>query len=120
MQTVELPIIFSQEQVDDFGRITGDDGPVHSVDGIVQGGFIISSLPRWLKQLPISPVKGHERSVSVMLDVKFRNKLPVDTPAIVSFSFSGTAGSVGKMTWRIFSHNLEYCSGSWLVLKVKN
>lgn len=120
MQTVELPIIFTQEQVDDFGRITGDDGPVHSIDGIVQGGFILSSLPRWLKELPVSPVKGHERSVSVMLDSKFRNKLPVDTPATVSFTFSGTNGSVGKMKWRIFSGDIEYCSGNWLVLKVKS
>lgn len=120
MQTFELPIIFTQEQVDDFGRLTGDDGPVHSEDGIVQGGFIISSLPRWLKQLPISPVRGHERSVSVMLESKFRNKLPVNTPAKVSFTITGSSGIAGKMKWRVFDDRVEYCSGTWLVLKVKS
>lgn len=114
-----VPISFTREEVDNFGKLTEDHGPVHSVDGVVQGGFIISCLPKWLRQVPGNPVSGYERSVSAMMNVKFRKKLVAGTPTNIEFKFSGLSGKIGKINWRILDSEHVYCEGEWLVFKVK-
>ena len=115
-----VPVYFTQEEVDNFGRLTGDAGPVHSVDGMVQGGFIVSCLPKWLTQVSGNPVSGYEHSVSAMMNVKFRRKLPVHHQINVEFDFNDTGGKLGKILWRVFDADFTYCEGEWLVFKVKS
>ena len=117
--TLILPIYFTLEQVQDFGRITGDDGPVHSVQGIVQGGFIISMLPKWLNQLLAEHnlLTGMDHSVSMILEAKFRNKLAANTLANVSFSYSEPGVTVSKLNWRVYDDSREYCFGKWVIHK---
>ena len=114
----ELPISFTFEQVIEFGKLTGDDGPVHSVDGIVQGGFILSMLPKWLilvmEQNHITRTPG---TVSAILDSKFRNKLESNHNVIVSFDFESMGKRLSKIKWKIFDVNKEYCSGNWVIHK---
>jgi hypothetical protein len=113
-----LPIYFTFDQVIEFGKFTGDDGPVHSVDGIVQGGFILSMLPKWLVTvMNENNIQRMPNAVSIMLESKFRNKLKSNTPATVSFEFSTGQKSLSKINWRVFDSNTEYCSGFWVVHK---
>ena len=117
-QTFTLPIYFTFDQVIEFGKFTGDDGPVHSIDGVVQGGFILSMLPIWLvtvmndNNIPRMP-----NAVSMILESKFRNKLKSNTSAMVSFDFNVSTTSLSKIDWKVFDDNLEYCSGFWILHK---
>lgn len=118
LKTYTLPIYFTFDQVIEFGEFTGDDGPVHSVDGIVQGGFILSMLPKWIltvvkeNNIPLMP-----NTVSIMLDSKFRNKLKSGKHATVSFEFNVNNTPLSKVAWKVFDDNLEYCSGIWILHK---
>jgi len=117
MQRVyELPILFTFEQVRQFGELTGDNGPVHSVDGVVQGGFILSMLPQWLKDTSDGQefIKGAKQAVSIILDVKFRNKLVADQNAFVKFTYTPNTRFT-KILWQIYDNEKEYCSGNWVI-----
>jgi len=114
----EIPISFTFDQVIAFGDLTGDNGTVHSIDGIVQGGFILSMLPKWLKMTGNGQefIKGSTQAVSIMLDVKFRNKLIADQKAFVKFTYiPGTKFT--KINWEIYDNEKEYCSGNWIIHK---
>ena len=119
MPSYSIPIQFTKEQVVDFGRLTGDDGPVHSIDGVVQGGFILSMLPKWLNQIIAEHDLGTglERSVSIILDVKFRNKLQSGKSVKVSFGYDVAGKTISKLEWRLFDNEKEYCSGKWVIHK---
>ena len=116
--TYELPISFTFDQIIDFGNITGDNGPVHSVDGVVQGGFILSMLPQWLKDTDDGQefIKGPKQAVSVMLDVKFRNKLIANQIVFVKFTYTPSF-KFTKINWKIYDSEKEYCSGNWIIHK---
>jgi hypothetical protein len=114
----ELPISFTFDQVIAFGNLTGDNGPVHSVDGVVQGGFILSMLPQWLKMTSDGQefIKGSKQAVSLMLDVKFRNKLIANQKALVKFTYTPST-KFTKILWEIYDNEKEYCSGNWIIHK---
>jgi hypothetical protein len=117
-KTYTLPIYFTFDQVIEFGKFTGDDGPVHSVDGIVQGGFILSMLPKWMVTvMNENNIQRMPNAVSIMLESKFRNKLKSNTPATVSFEFNTSQKSLSKVIWKVFDNELEYCSGNWIIHK---
>lgn len=115
----ELPVSFTLEQVQQFGELTGDNGPVHSIDGVVQGGFILSMLPKWLNQIIAEHDLGTglERSVSMILDVKFRNKLQSAKSVKVSFGYDVAGKTISKLEWRLFDDEKEYCFGKWVIHK---
>jgi hypothetical protein len=115
--TVDVKI--TKEQVIEFGLLTGDNGPVHSVDGVVQGGFIISMLPKWLTLTADGQnfIKGPKQAVSVMLDTKFRNKLIADTPVTVTFKCNNPGSQISKIAWSLHDNHTEYCSGNWIIHK---
>ena len=114
----ELPISFTFDQVLRFGELTGDNGAVHSIDGVVQGGFILSMLPQWLKDTSDGQefVKGSKQAVSIMLDVKFRNKLIADRLAVVQFTYTPST-KFTKINWKVYDVEREYCSGNWVIHK---
>jgi hypothetical protein len=117
-QTFTLPIYFTFEQVIEFGKFTGDDGPVHSIDGVVQGGFILGMLPKWMViVMNQHNLKRMPNAVSMILEAKFRNKLKSNTPATVSFEFNVNTTSLSKVAWKVFDDNMEYCSGIWILHK---
>jgi hypothetical protein len=113
-----LPVTFTLEQVKEFGELTGDNGPVHSIDGVVQGGFILSMLPQWLKMTGDGQefIKGSKQAVSVMLDVKFRNKLVADQKVLVKFTYI-PSNKLTKINWEVYDREKEYCSGNWIIHK---
>jgi hypothetical protein len=117
-QIFELPILFTFDQVIDFGNLTGDNGAVHSIDGVVQGGFILSMLPQWLKDTSDGQefIKGSKQAVSIMLDVKFRNKLLANQTAFVRFTYTPST-KFTKINWEVYDHEKEYCSGNWIIHK---
>jgi hypothetical protein len=114
----KLPISFTFDQVLKFGELTGDNGSVHSVDRVVQGGFILSMLPQWLKDTSDGQefIKGSKQAVSVMLDVKFRNKLIADQTAFVKFTYTPNS-KLTKINWEVYDSDKEYCSGNWIIHK---
>lgn len=122
MQSISTTIFFNQNQVDEFGRLTGDDGPVHSVDGIVQGGLIIGSLPKYFKKLmeETNLLTGYTHCVSMIMEAKFRNKLPVDRTAVLEFSYATTESNLLKLNWKIYNSDTEYCNGLWVIYKSKS
>lgn len=122
MQSISTPILFSRNQVDEFGRLTGDDGPVHSEEGVVQGGLIIGSLPKYFKNLMIEKklMGGYVYSVSMIVEAKFRNRLLANTPATLEFSYKKSNSSLLKLHWRIYDSNLDYCDGIWVIYKSKS
>jgi hypothetical protein len=119
MPTCTVPVYFTKEQIDNFGNLTGDNGPVHSIDGIVQGGFIISMLPQWLKQTKDGTEfsKSSKQAVSLLLDTKFRNKLPAHTPAKITFTYNEPGTTFSKISWAVHDDTIEYCSGKWIIYK---
>jgi len=114
----ELPISFTFDQIIAFGNLTGDNGPVHSVDRVVQGGFILSMLPQWLKMTGDGQefIKGSKQAVSIMLDVKFRNKLISNQKAVIKFTYT-PSNTFTKINWEIYDNEKEYCSGNWIIHK---
>lgn len=114
----ELPVSFTFDQVRQFGELTGDNGPVHSIDGVVQGGFILSMLPKWLVTvIEQNNIRRLPKAVSVILESKFRNKLESGKNVTVSFEFEVLGKSLSKINWRIFDSEKEYCSGKWVIHK---
>lgn len=117
-KTYTLPIYFTFDQVIEFGKFTGDDGPVHSIDGIVQGGFILSMLPKWMVTvMNENNIQRMPNAVSIMLESKFRNKLKSGQHATVSFEFSPSPKSLSKVNWKVYDREKEYCSGNWIIHK---
>jgi hypothetical protein len=119
MNYLSTTLIVTQEQVNEFGRLSGDNGPVHSVDGIVQGGFIIGLLPKLAKQtFNSNGIYFGSHSVSMMIDGKFRNKLPVETPVTVEFGYKQrSTGALVKLVWKIFDSEKVYSEGNWIIYK---
>lgn len=117
-QIAELPISFTFDQIIEFGNLTGDNGPVHSVDGVVQGGFILSMLPQWLKLTSDGQefIKGSKQAVSMMLDVKFRNKLKSNQNVFVKFTYTPNE-KFTKIFWEIYDLDKVYCGGNWIIHK---
>jgi hypothetical protein len=122
MQSISTSILFSQEQVNDFGRLTGDDGPVHSKEGIVQGGLILSCLPKYFKNLMIEKklMGGYIYSVSMILEAKFRTKLPAGRVVTIEFTYEDPKSIISKIRWRLFDDEFEYCYGRWVIYKSKS
>lgn len=122
MYSISDQISFSQNQVDEFGKLTGDDGPVHSVNGVVQGFLIISSLPKILNNIMTRDNlhAGYTHSVSMILEAKFRNKLPAGKTVTVEFTYENPKAIISKMNWRLFDDQQEYCYGKWVIFKTKS
>jgi hypothetical protein len=122
MHSVSTQISFSQNQVDEFGRLTGDDGPVHSADGVVQGGLIISSLPKCFRKLMIENklLEGYTHNVGVILEAKFRKKLYIDTAVTVEFTYNTLDTNNLHLEWQVFDSQTRYCNGMWIVHKSKS
>ena len=119
MNYLTTTLIVTQEQVNAFGELTGDNGPVHREDGVVQGGFIVSLLPKLAKQtFNGAGIFFGAHSVSMMLDAKFRNKLPVNKLVTVEFGYNPRKNTpLIKLTWRIFDSDINYSEGNWIVYK---
>ena len=119
MYSLSAQISFSSEQVKEFGRITGDNGPVHSVDNKVQGGLIVSCLPKILNDIMTRDDlhEGYTHSVSMILEAKFRNKLPADHVVTVDFTYEDPKAKVSKLKWRLYDDSVEYCFGRWVIYK---
>ncbi len=122
MYSISTQITFSQTEVDEFGRLTGDDGPVHSVNGVVQGGLIIGSLPKFFGKLMIERnlLSGYTHNVSMILEAKFRNKLTVDKLVNIEFTYKNLEANLLKLDWRVFDNDTQYCNGKWVIYKSKN
>jgi len=107
------------EQVKEFGAITGDNGPIHSVNGIVQGGLILGMLPKWLSMTADGEQfdKSGKLAVSMILDAKFRRKLPSNIPITVRFEYNTSSVKYTKINWNIKREMVEYCSGTWVIYK---
>lgn len=119
MLSFDVDILVTFDQVKQFGLLTGDNGPIHSELGIVQGGLILSMLPNWLGQIECDsePDTGNTFSVSAMHTAKFKNKLPSDTWVKINFSHNGLNKRATKIFWRIYDDQIDYCAGEWLVCK---
>lgn len=122
MHVLSAQIHFPKEQVLEFGKITGDSGPVHSVDLMVQGGLIISCLPKILNDIMTRDNlhEGYTHSVSMIVEAKFRTKLPADKIVTIDFTYQDPAKLISKLTWRVHNENTEYCFGKWVIHKSKN
>lgn len=121
MYSLSKEISFTRNQINEFGILTGDNGPIHSIDGIVQGGLIVSCLPKiltdLLAQANINEGKVYASSVSMKLESRFRTKLPADKLVTVEFTFQNPKAIVSKIVWKIYDETSEYCSGKWIVRK---
>ena len=119
MTVLSTQLKFTKEQVSEFGKITGDSGPVHSVDLMVQGGLIVSCLPKILNDIMTRDNlhQGYTHSVSMILEARFRNKLPVEKMVTVDFTYKDPAKLISKLKWRVYTEDIEYCFGRWVIYK---
>lgn len=119
MYSLSTKISFNEAQIDDFARVTGDGGPVHSEDRIVQGGLIVSCLPKILNDIMTRDNlhEGYTHSVSMILEAKFRTKLPANKMVEVKFTYENPKALVSKMNWFVSDENTEYCYGRWVIYK---
>jgi len=122
MHVLSTQLKFTKEQVFEFGKITGDSGPVHSVDLMVQGGLIISCLPKILNDIMTRDNlhEGYTHSVSMILEAKFRNKLPADKLVTVNFTYEDPAKLISRLNWRVYNEDIEYCFGRWVIYKSRS
>ncbi len=122
MHCLTTQISFSTEQVLEFGRITGDDGPVHSEDLVVQGGLIVSCLPKILNDIMTRDNlhEGYTHTVSAVLEAKFRNKLPANKLVNIDFTYENPGTKISKLNWKLYDSELEYCNGFWVLYKSRN
>jgi hypothetical protein len=110
---------FTLDQVLAFAQITDDNGPVHTDVGAVQGGYILSLLPKWLKACGLErAIIERNRTVSVALDVTFRNKLLYNTEFTVEFIIARRGKKINKLHWKIYDGQTEYCYGSWTLCAI--
>lgn len=119
MNVLEKNISFSVDEVVQFGKLTGDDGPIHSIKHYVQGGLIVSTLPKWLREvLQEKKLLNTEFAfVTLIIDARFRNKLPSNTDVMLQFTYDKFGKMSTKMNWKIYSDDIEYCHGSWILFK---
>lgn len=119
MHSFDVNTIITFDQVRQFGILTGDNGPIHSEKGIVQGGLILGMLPKWLAET--SDGKKFSESgriaVSIVLNAKFRRKLQADNPFVVHFNYTTPGDRFTKINWHIRDESSEYCSGDWIIHK---
>jgi hypothetical protein len=122
MHVLSTQLKVTKEQVFEFGKITGDSGPVHSVDLMVQGGLIISCLPKILNDIITRDNlhEGYTHSVSMILEAKFRNKLPADKLVTVNFTYEDPAKLISRLNWRVYNEDIEYCFGKWVIYKSRS
>lgn len=122
MQSVSTTISFTQNQVDEFGRLTGDYGPVHSIDGLVQGSLIVGSLPSIFGQLMVERniLTGYTHNVGMIIEAKFRKKLYTNTPVTLEFNYKTLETNNLNLKWKIFSDQILYCNGTWVIRKSKS
>ena len=119
MFNLTTTVSFSKEQVINFAKITGDDGPVHTDNLVVQGGLIVSSLPKILTEVldRDNLNDGYTHSVSMILEAKFRNKLPAEKTVNIDFIYQDPKSKISKLKWKVHDSGVEYCSGRWVIYK---
>lgn len=115
-----IPIEFSISDVRRFAEITGDRGDIHVKHGVVQGGYIISCLPKWLEQTKLSNISmniipSYDVVSMAMTDVKFRKPLHVDMPATITFEVIKGGVNINKLSWSIAVDSTEHCCGDWIL-----
>lgn len=122
MQFVSTTISFTQNQVDEFGRLTGDYGPIHSIDGLVQGSLIVGSLPNIFRQLMVERniLTEYTHNVGMIVEAKFRKKLYTNTLATLEFNYKTLETNNLNLKWKIFSGHTLYCNGTWVIRKSKS
>jgi hypothetical protein len=55
----------------------------------------------------------------MILEARFRTKLPADKLVTVDFTYEDPAKLISKLKWRVYSENTEYCFGKWVIYKSK-
>lgn len=119
MHSFDVKTIITLDQVKQFGILTGDNGPIHSEKGVVQGGLILGMLPKWLSETSDGEKfsESGRIAVSIILNVKFRQKLQADHPIIVHFDYRAPGDRFTKINWHLRDELIEYCSGEWIIHK---
>lgn len=113
-----IPITITKQQVLDFANLTGDNIPLHTVNGVVQGGLILSMLPHWSN---IAIDLGYftnipKKLVTVKMECNFKNKLYCDKEVNITFNYSSKL-KLSKINWSIHD-TVEYCSGNWILCQL--
>ena len=122
MRRLTTDISFTEQQIEDFGKLTGDNGPIHSVHKVVQGGLIISSLPKYLNKVIVDNNldAGFTHSVSMILESKFRQKLKANQKATVEFDFGDPNSKIFKLNWKVFNDDTIFCNGYWVIYRARD
>jgi acyl dehydratase len=123
MTTFTTTDIFTPEQVQDFARVSGDDQYIHGIHGVVQGGFIISKLAKWLEMSRFIEqpfIKGTPYVFTAKMKVKFSKPVKVDTPIKVMFTLVNVRLSIVSLHWVLTSAEHTHCWGDWKIALMTN
>lgn len=112
--------VFTRNDVLRFAEITEDNGPVHTLKGTVQGGYILSLLPNWLKQCGLErALLERNKTVSLSVSARFRDQLPSDVEIDVIFEIVRKGTRINKLNWKITRLEKIYCDGEWTLCGIE-
>lgn len=119
MLTHTIPITITKQQILDFANLTGDDSAIHTVEGVVQGGLILSMLPKWFCAAKEDGrfTQSLEDSITIKMNSRFTNPFFADDKVHITFNYNPLKLGMSKITWTIHDY-IEHCSGEWIVIKL--
>lgn len=102
-----------------FGVITQDNQPIHSIEGIVQAGLVLATLPKFGFLAPEIRAILTQGAMTVGIESKFRCPIRAHDALIITFSVDKITGPMLKLLFTITCKDIICCEGIWKVLKTQ-
>ena len=111
---------FTFAEVLAFGALTQDNQPIHSIEGIVQAGLVLATLPKFGFLAPEIREILTTGAMTVGIESKFRHPIRVHKTLITTFTVDKITGPMLKLHFTITCDDNVCCEGIWKVLKTQN
>lgn len=102
-----------------FGTITHDNQPIHSVQGIVQAGLVLATLPKFGFLAPEIREILTQGAMTVGIDSKFRHPIRAQDALTITFKVDKIIGPMLKLHFTINCKDIICCEGIWKVLQTQ-
>lgn len=108
---------FTFAEIRAFGIITLDDQPIHNIQGIVQAGLVLATLPKFGFLCPEIKKLLTQGAMTVAIESKFRHPIRANDGVNITFTVDKITNPVLKLHFTITCKDIICCEGIWKVLK---
>lgn len=108
---------FTFAEVLAFGIVTQDNQPIHSIEGIVQAGLVLATLPKFGFLAPEVREILATGAMTVGIESKFRRPIRVFETLIITFEVDNPGSKLLKLQFKIAHNDTICCDGIWKILK---